>query len=131
MNLMLVRLVFSRYECLVVFGHTIFSVFQTGAGLGQKKCGMGWCARRERAKFLKLLWVRGGFKFCGCGEEADKKFQPAQDSIAHTKHSCIESDKLRQTNLNECPDDFVGRRSGQSLSKFLLGSVQPYLIRQL
>jgi len=34
-----------------------------------------------RARFLKFLLGRGGFKFCGVG--ADKKFQPAQDSSAH------------------------------------------------
>jgi len=33
---------------------------------------------RMWAKFLKFL--RGGFKFCGCGAGADTKFQPAQDS---------------------------------------------------
>ena len=36
---------------------------------------------RERARFLKFLRVRVGFKFFGCGAGADKKFQPAQDSI--------------------------------------------------
>jgi len=52
---------------------------------------LGWFAGRvrvrsvgERAKFIKLLRVRGGFKFCGCGVGAGKKFQPAQDSETHT-----------------------------------------------
>jgi len=46
-----------------------------GAGAGQKRAG------RERTRFLKLMRVRGGFKFCGAG--ADKKFQPAQDSTMY------------------------------------------------
>ena len=47
--------------------------------------GLGWSAGagRERAKFLKLLRVRGGFIFCWCGAGADTKFQPAQDSNAY------------------------------------------------
>ena len=45
--------------------------------------GLGWSAGRVRAKFLKLLWVRGGFKFYGCGAGADTKFQPAQDSTTY------------------------------------------------
>jgi len=32
--LQLILLVFRRYEFLVVFGHTLFSSFQIGAGLG-------------------------------------------------------------------------------------------------
>ena len=48
-----------------------------GAGAGWKWAGAG----RVRAKFLKFLRVRGEFKFCGCGAAADKKFQPAQDSM--------------------------------------------------
>jgi len=36
---------------------------------------------RERARFLKFLLGRGGFKFWR--EGADKKFQPTQDSSAH------------------------------------------------
>jgi len=51
-----------------------------GAGAGWKCAG----ARRERAKFLKFLPVWGGFKLCGCGAGADKKFQPAQDSTAYS-----------------------------------------------
>jgi len=39
---------------------------------------------RVRAKFLKLLRVRGEFKFCGAG--ADTKFQPAQDSTVHARN---------------------------------------------
>jgi len=38
-----------------------------------------------RAKFLKLLQVRGGFNFCGAG--ADTKFQPALDS----REPCIQN----------------------------------------
>ena len=48
-------------------------------------CGAGWkCTGvgRVRARFLKSLRVRGGFKFCRCGAGADKKFQPAQDSTS-------------------------------------------------
>jgi len=80
---------------------------RTAAGLRPKKCGAGagWDGLRggrglevcgagadkisipagagwERTTFL-FLRVRGGFKFCGCGPGADKKFQPAQDSSRH------------------------------------------------
>jgi len=54
----------------------------TGAGLGRKQCGASadWKGLRERARLLKILLAREGFKFRGCGAGADKKFQPAQDS---------------------------------------------------
>jgi len=47
----------------------VFSSFRTGVGLRPKKCGaggrgLGWTAGRVRAKFLKLLQVRGG-----CGQK--------------------------------------------------------------
>jgi len=45
---------------------------------------VGWEGLREGAgKFLKFLRVWGGFKLCGCRAGADKKFQPAQDSITY------------------------------------------------
>jgi len=66
--LLLVRHVFRGDEFLVVFSDR--------RGIGTEKVrgrhGLGWSARRERARFLQLQ--RGGFKFCKCGEEADKKF---------------------------------------------------------
>jgi len=48
------------------------------------RSGLGWSAGRVQVKFLKLLRVRDGFKFWGCGAGADKKFQPAQDSMTST-----------------------------------------------
>ena len=39
--------------------------------------GLGWSAGRVR---VGSVGVQGGFRFCGCGVGADKKFQPAQDS---------------------------------------------------
>jgi len=50
-----------------------------GKGEDYKCAGTG----RKRARFLKLLQVLRGFKFCGCGAEADKNFNPAQDSMAY------------------------------------------------
>ena len=59
----------------------VFSSFQIGAGLRPKKCwaGAGWNGLRGgsvwvrsvrvRARFLKLVRVRGGFKFCGSGQK--------------------------------------------------------------
>ena len=72
--LLLVRHVFRGDEFLVV-------LFRQARDWHRKKCGksMGWSAGRvrvrsvrERVKFLQLQ--RGGFKFCECGVEADKKF---------------------------------------------------------
>jgi len=73
--LLLVRHVFRGDEFLIVFSDR--------RGIGTENVreghGLGWsagagkkCARRERVRFLQLQ--RGGFKFCECGEEADKKF---------------------------------------------------------
>ena len=73
--LLLVRHVFRGDEFLVVFSDR--------RGIGPEKVreghGLGWSAGRvrvrsvrERVKFLQLQ--RGGFKFCECGVEADKKF---------------------------------------------------------
>jgi len=65
------------YECLVVFGQVrVWDRKSEGWTRVRMVCGAG----RVRAKFLKLLRVWGGFKFCGCGAGADTKFQPAQDS---------------------------------------------------
>ena len=51
-------------------------------------CGLEVCGcERQQARFLKLMWVQGGFKFCGCTAGADKKFQPAQDSSAQQEIS--------------------------------------------
>jgi len=65
------------YEFLVVFGQ-VWVWDRKSAG-------------RARAKFLKLLRVRGGFKFCGCGAGADRKFQPAQDSApgSHLRNPAV------------------------------------------
>jgi len=49
-----------------------------GAGAGKK------CARRERARFLQLQ--RGGFKFCECGEEADKNFNTGRTLVETRQH---------------------------------------------
>jgi len=69
-------------------GALVFSSFQTRAGWGEKKCerrGLGWSAGRcgltcACARFLNLLRVPGGLKFCGSG----KKFNP-QDSVVETR----------------------------------------------
>jgi len=51
-------------EFLVVFGQVrVWDRKSPGRG------GLGWSAGLVRAKFLKLLRVRGGFKFCGCGHK--------------------------------------------------------------
>ena len=39
--------------------------------------GLGWSAGRVR---VGSVGVQGGFRFCGCGAGADKKFPPVQDS---------------------------------------------------
>jgi len=57
-------------------------------------CGMvsGAGAGRVRAKFLKLLRVWGGCKFCGCGAGADTKFQIAQVSNGYiSSHNYIKN----------------------------------------
>jgi len=63
------------YEFLVVFGQVRIWDWKCGV-----KRGLRWSAGQVRAKFLKLMQVRGGFKFCGCGVRAYTKFQSVQDS---------------------------------------------------
>ena len=76
---------FSRFFCNKDLPYAwVFRSFRTGAGLKSKKCGAGagWDGLRgagvgrERARFLKLIRVRGGFKFCGCKAGAGKNFNP-------------------------------------------------------
>jgi len=45
-------------------------------------------------RFLKLMRVRGGFKFCIAG--ADKKFQPPQDSSAVLFNLCDALVRMRK-----------------------------------
>jgi len=52
---------------------------------------------RERARFFKFLRVRGGFKICECGTGADKKFQPAQDSIININYQRSKSSRPEQS----------------------------------
>jgi len=67
-------------EFLVVFGQ-VRDWDRKSAG------GLGWSAGRERARFLKLMRVRGGFKSCGYGAGADTKLQPAQDSTIYLRYT--------------------------------------------
>ena len=69
------------YEFLVVFGQV--RVWDRKSA-GRARVGMVCGTERVQAKFLKLLRVRGEFKFCGAG--ADTKFQPAQDSTVHARN---------------------------------------------
>jgi len=49
--------------------------------------GAGWDGPRGGAGAGKISQIpegRVGFKFCGCGAGADKKFQPAQDPNIYT-----------------------------------------------
>jgi len=58
------------YEFLAVFGQVrVWDRKSAGRARVVMVCGAGagWkCAGRERAKYLKLLRVWGGFKFCEC-----------------------------------------------------------------
>ena len=86
-TLLKINAYFSRFHCnknlpklwvSVVFGQVRV---ETEKVRGWR--GLGWSVGRVWAKFLKLLRVRGGFKFCGCGAGVDTKFQPAKDSTRH------------------------------------------------
>lgn len=55
-----------------------------GHGVDASCRSVGWVrvrnSRRERARFLKLLRVRGVCKFSGCGAVVGKNVQPVHDS---------------------------------------------------
>ena len=65
MMLQLARLVFSRYEVVVVFRQV---------RIWSRKSAERHV--RMRARFLKLLWVPDGYKFGGCDAGADKILNP-------------------------------------------------------
>jgi len=81
------------YEFLVVFGQMrVWDWKSAGWDFLQRGVGAGaGCV----GKFLKLLWVRDGFKFCWCRAGADTKFQPMQDSSAY-----ISGQKTKSIYLN-------------------------------
>jgi len=64
MILLLVRLLFSRNEFSVVF-RQVRVWYRKSAG-GRE---LGWSAEQERARFLIVLRVQGGFKFSGCRQK--------------------------------------------------------------